>query len=94
VGALVFVTLVEPAKYSLGSYPSGFPWQPPVSSDTRVLARIPICRSARPSTLRLTVHAFRALKAGQDMIVAALTPRWKAAKTGLPRFVAKVIVRS
>ena len=94
MGALVFVTLVEPAKYSSGSYPSGFPWQPPVSSDTRVLARIPVCRSARPSTLRLTVHAFRALKAGQEVIVAALVPRWKAAKTGLPRYAAKVIVRS
>jgi hypothetical protein len=91
-GALLFVTLVEPGKYSSPHYPPGFPWQAPSASDRRVLARVPVCRSVRPSTLALTVHAFRAVKPGRSRIVAALAPGWRARATGLARYDATVVV--
>jgi hypothetical protein len=92
-GALLFVTLVEPAKYTSQAYPPGFPWQAPVSSDPRVLARVPVCRSTGVSSLPLAVYAFRALKVGAATVVAPLKPTWRVHPTGLHHFFATVTIR-
>ncbi len=86
------MALVEPEKYASPHYPPGFPWQAPSASDRRVLARVPVCRAVRPSTLALTVHAFRAVKPGRSRIVAALAPGWRARATGLTGYEATVVV--
>lgn len=77
VGELVYVELVEPAKYSSGH----FAWLMPASSNPHVLRRVPVCVSHHaPSTLRLRVTAFRALRAGTARIIAPLSPALRALK--------------
>lgn len=77
VGALVYVELVEPAKYALGS----FAWLTAASSDPYVLRRVPLCVDHRaPSTLPVRISAFRALHAGAARLTASLAPRLRAMK--------------
>lgn len=95
VGELVYVELVEPARYS--SRP--FAWLMPASSNAHVLKRVPVCVTHRaPSTLPLRINAFRALRSGTARITAPLSPAWRALKRaqrpGLRAYESTVHVRA
>ena len=94
VGELVYVELVEPAKYSSPS----FAWLTPASSNSDVLKQVPVCATKLPSTLPLRVSAFRALRGGTARITAPLAPAWRALKPsqrpGLRAYKATVHVRT
>lgn len=100
VGRIIYVELVEPAKYSSPSLPSGFPWPAPASSNPGVLEQVPLCatKSLPPGTLPLRVSAFEALRRGTARIIAPLAPAWRALKPsrrqGLRSYGAIVHVRS
>jgi hypothetical protein len=79
LGAVVFVLLVEPAKYSGDGYPSNFPWLSAKSSSPSVLRPIPLCPSLYPTSLTLTVSAFRADRPGQAYLSAPLAKAWRKA---------------
>jgi hypothetical protein len=78
VGAIVYVALVEPEKYTSSSYPRGFPWRPPASSDTHVFAPVKLCPDSGATTLPRRVFAFRARRHGQAKLVARLSRGWKS----------------
>ena len=82
VGRIIYIELVEPAKYSSPSSPPGFPWQAPASSNPEVLEQQSLCatKSLPPGTLALRVSAFKALRRGTARIVAPLAPAWRVLK--------------
>ncbi len=73
VGATVYVELIE----TEGLDGPGLPWQKPSSSDRSVLAPVHLCNPG-PSSLPLTVTAFRAVHRGKATIIATLSPRWRS----------------
>lgn len=80
VGRIIYIELVEPAKYSSPSLPPGFPWLAPASSNPGVLKHVSLCakKSLPPGTLPLRVSAFKALRRGTARIIASLAPAWRA----------------
>lgn len=82
VGRIIYIELVEPAKYSSPSLPPGFPWQAPASSNPGVLKQESLCatKSLPPGTLPLRVSAFKAMRRGTAQITAPLASAWRALK--------------
>jgi hypothetical protein len=81
-GALVFAVLVEPERYELAPDPRTFPWLTPTAHG--VLRAVQLCADTGVTTLRRTVTAFRATRAGTGTVTAALAPAWRSV-AGRPR---------
>lgn len=74
-GQVLYVVLDEPAEP--GPVPNSFPWPTPISSNPRVLKRVPLCKYLDVSTAPLTVTAFRAIRAGTATVAAPLSRAWQ-----------------
>ncbi|MGD0385727.1 MAG: hypothetical protein ABSB73_06275 [Solirubrobacteraceae bacterium] len=92
-GTIVYAVEALPAM-GWPSSAAGFPWMPPVSSNSRVLAHVRLC-----STTVMTmegeeqVFAFRALHAGTATLSASLTGPWKRANRPPSPYRATIAVR-
>ena len=92
VGAVVYVVLILPDKYTGNGYPLGFPWQTTRSSDAAVLAHVALCPTQGFASLESVVSAFRAERPGTARLVAPLTMPWRSARTRLHAYRARVEV--
>jgi hypothetical protein len=75
-GALVFAVIVEPEKYELSANPRTFPWLTPTARGA--LRTVQLCPDTSVTTLRRTVTAFRATRAGTSTVTAGLAPAWRS----------------